>query len=79
VTGILLLQPSKGVVQARIGSAKRKAKNQVAPVLSLSIVPPIPLPNQQKPSATSHPYLKSHTLSQSYGAILPTSLTYIMP
>jgi len=33
----------------------------------------------QRPLAAQFPSLKSHTFSQSYGAILPTSLTYIMP
>jgi len=35
--------------------------------------------HSQWPPAAHFPALKSHTFSQSYGAILPTSLTYIMP
>ena len=34
---------------------------------------------RESTSATLRPCLKSHTLSRGYGAILPTSLTYIMP
>ena len=72
----------------QLSHSQNKKKTPLIPSTKESIQNlPSQNPNSKKkkktpfffPFTTPRPFLKSHTLSRGYGAILPTSLTYIMP